>query len=72
MNLSRKEEIEHKVSAIVRKYNWIVEEHPKGYKLIVTDGEADASVIIESDESIEAEAKRLIKEVDKHNFVDLN
>ena len=56
---------------LIRKYDWSTEEIEDGVRLTVTDGQADASVDITTGEDIESEIKRLIKEVDAHNYVTL-
>lgn len=62
------DEVSRVVGPIVRKYDWRVSEIKDGVRLTVSDGQAEAGVDITTGEDIESEAKRLIEEVDKHNY----
>lgn len=65
------DEVNHIVSPLIRKYDWYTEQVGYGVKLIVTDGDKRASVVITEGEDIESEAKRLIDAVDKHQYEEL-
>lgn len=64
-------EVNEVATKLIRKYDWYTEQVGYGVKLIVTDGDKRASVVITEGEDIEAEAKRLIESVDKHEYEEL-
>lgn len=66
-----KEEIDAQVSGLIRKYDWYTTTLYNGVKLTVSDGEGEASVNITTGEDVESEVNRLIAEVDKHNYKEL-
>lgn len=65
------DEVNRIANTRIRKYDWFTEEHPRGIKLIVTDGDKKASVWITTGEDIDSEISRLIKAVDAHKFKEL-
>ena len=65
----RLSEVNQIATSRIRKYDWHTKEYEDGsIRLTVTDGEADASVVITKEESIESEIDRLIEAVDKHEY----
>lgn len=66
------DEVNRIANSRIRKYDWHTEEHPRGIKLIVTDGLKVASVWITTGEDIDAEITRLIEAVDAHEYKDLD
>lgn len=62
------EEVNEIATPLIRKYDWRTEEIEEGIRLIVTDGQVDASVEITTGEDIESEINRLIQEVDAHEY----
>lgn len=65
------EEVQKVATPLIRKYDWRTQVIGYGVKLIVTDGEKEASVVITTGENIESEIDRLIEAVDAHEYGDL-
>ena len=65
---TRRHEIEATANRLLRKYDWNLKEQENGYLLTVTDGQFEASELVESSEDVEREVESLLKQVDDHRY----